>query len=287
MNAYVVKIVGIVLCAIPTIAVVQPAGTPKPPPPSEVVPDLSQVKPTIFCGDCDQKFDPATHKEVLDGLVANPYMSQLRKALYMQDVIHQFSSKAHFDNCDFENSITYMGELLSEVDGHVVTANRAKENGDQALVESTVEKAFFALGQALHGIQDFYAHTNYVELTVGQVKKSTDIPIVSPWRDAGKAKIANFSGQGLVSGYVFWGLPQKCADGTPSHSELAKDKATTPSGKVKVPHLQNRNRYQIAAQLARADSQVLIDEAFRRWPLLKEVNGQYTAFEVLVDRRGL
>jgi Heterokaryon incompatibility protein Het-C len=287
MNAYVVRILGVLLCAIPTIAVVQPTSKPKPPPPSEQVPDLGQVNAAIFCGDCDQPFDPATHKDVLDDLVANPFMGQLRKALYMQDVMNQFSSKAHFDNCDFDSSIVYIGELLNEVDGHVKAAAWAKESGDQALVESTVEKAFFSLGQALHGIQDFYAHTNYVELMVEQVKKSTDIPIVSPWRNAGKQKISKMVDQGLVSGYVFWGFPQKCADGTPTHSALAKDKATTPSGKVKVLHLQNRTRYQIAAQLARADSQALIDDAFRRWPLLKEVNGQYTAFEVLVDHRGL
>lgn len=40
-------------------------------------------------------------------------------------------------------------------------------------------------------------------------------------------------------------------------------------------------------QLAREASQDLIDDAFRKWPLLKEVNGKHMAFEVLVDRRGL
>ncbi|KAF1720184.1 HET-C-related protein [Pseudoxanthomonas wuyuanensis] len=287
MNTYVVRFMGILLCAMPAMARAQPADSQKPPPPSQKIPDLRQVKPIIVCGGCDQPFDPATHKDVLETLVASPYMSQLRKALYMQDVVYQFASKAHFDNCDFDNAIAYVGERLDEVDRHVEAARRAKDSGDRALVESTVKQAFFALGQALHGIQDFYAHTNYVELTVGQAATSKDIPIVSPWQDAGKQRITALRDQGLVSGYVFWGFPQKCPAGTPSHAALAKDKATTPSGAVKVPHLQNRNRYQIAAQLARADSQALIDHAFLRWPLLKEVNGQYAAFEVLVDRRGL
>lgn len=283
----VVRFLGIMLSVTPLIACAQTTDAPKPPVPSEQIPDLRQVKPIVVCGDCDQPFDPATHKDVLETLVASPYMSQLRKALYMQDVVYQFASKAHFDNCDFDNAIVYIGERLDEVDRHVVAANIAKDRGDHALVESTVKQAFFALGQALHGIQDFYAHTNYVELTVDQAEKSTSIPIVSPWQQAGKEKITALRDQGLISGYVFWGFPQKCPAGTPSHGALAKDKATTPSGAVKVPHLQNRNRYQIAAQLAREDSQALIDHAFRRWPLLKQVNGQYAAFEVLVDRRGL
>lgn len=287
MNACVIRMMGILLCATPTIACAYQDGMPKPPAPPEQIPDLRQVKPTIVCGACDQPFDPATHKDVLDALVASPYMGQLRKALYMQDVVYQFASKAHFDNCDFDNAIAYVDERLKEVDSHVQDAGRARDGGDQAAVEENVQKAFFALGQALHGIQDFYAHTNYVELTADKAVRSADIPIVSPWLDTGKQRIAALIEQGLVSGYVFWGFPQKCPAGTPSHAALAKDKATTPSGGIKVPHLQNRNRYQIAAQLARADSQALIDHAFGRWPLLKDVNGQYAAFEVLVDRRGL
>jgi hypothetical protein len=169
----------------------------------------------------------------------------------------------------------------------VAAAKAEKEKGDKAAIEASILKAFFALGQALHGVQDFYAHTNYVEMSVGQAKKSTDIDIVFPWKQSGKDRIQELIGKGLVSGYVFWGFPQKCPGDTLSHAEMAKDKATTPSGAVKVPHLENRSRYQIAMQLARGASQELIDDAFRRWPLLKEVNGEHVAFEVLVDRRGL
>jgi hypothetical protein len=124
-------------------------------------------------------------------------------------------------------------------------------------------------------------------MSVGQAKKSNDIDIVAPWNQSGKDRIKELMGKGLVSGYVFWGFPQKCPEGTPSHADMAKDKASTPSGSVKVPHLDNRSRYQIAVQLARGASQELVDDAFRRWPLLKEVNGDHVAFEVLVDRRGL
>lgn len=276
-----------IVAIVPLSVFGQQASPPKPPKPDEDVPELRAVRPIVVCGNCDQPFDTATHKKVLNGLLSNKYVGELRKALYLQDTYHQFESKVHFDNCDFDEAISYINDLLTEVDGHVTAAKAAKEKGDQAAIEASILKAFFALGQALHGVQDFYAHTNYVEMSVGQAKKSTDIDIMSPWKQSGKDRIKELTGKGLVSGYVFWGIPQKCPEGTPSHADMAKDKATTPSGAVKVPHLENRSRYQIAMQLARGASQELMDYAFRRWPLLKEVNGQHVAFEVLVDRRGL
>lgn len=286
MQKFRYRFVYLVLAAAPLVATAQQPG-PKPPKPPDTIPSLRETKPVILCGDCDQPFDDQTHAQVLQGLLSNKYIGELRKALYWQDTLHQFESKAHYDNCDFEGSTAYVDSLLAEIDRHVDAAKAAKEKGDRSAVEPLVLKAFFALGQALHGVQDFYAHTNYVEMSVGSAKKSTDIEIVTPWTQSGKDRIKELTAKGLVSGFVFWGVPQKCAEGAASHSEMAKDKETTASGKVRVPHLQNRSRYRIAAQLAREASQGLVDDAFRRWPLLKEVNGQHVAFEVLVDRRGL
>lgn len=265
----------------------RPTSPPQPPKPLEQIPDLRTVKSFIACGDCDQPFDTSTHKKVLEDLISNEYIAELRRALYLQDTYHQFESKAHYDNCDFDGANDYIDILWEEVDIHVRAGREAKDKGDEPGLTAAVKKAFFALGQALHGAQDFYAHTNYVELSVDGVKKSTDIPIVTPWKPTGKDRIKKLLGNGLVSGYVFWGFPQKCLSETPSHADLAKDKATTTSGAVKVSHLENRNHYQIAVQLAREASQELIDDAFQRWPLLKEVNGKHVAFEILVDRRGL
>ena len=291
MNIHRALLAGICTFAATASAFTQTSPTQKPPAPPADVPDIRAVSLVIVCGNCEQPFDTSTHKEVLDSLVSNKYIGELRKALYLQDSYHQFESKAHFDNCAFSEAIGYIDSLLTEVNGHVQAAQVSKERGDNAAVDVSLLKAFFGLGQALHGVQDFYAHSNYVELSVDQVKKSTDIEVVAPWRKSGKDRIAELvrqsPGKGLVSGFVFWGFPQTCLNGTLSHADLAKDKATTPSGKVKVAHLENRSRYQLAVQLAREASKELIDDAFRRWPLMKEVNGQNVAFEVLVDRRGI
>lgn len=256
-----------------------------PPPPPPVVPSLPEAKPSILCVDCDQPFDTITHKEVLAGLANNPYIGELRKALYLQDTYHQFESKAHFDNCDFDAAIAYIDELYAEAGRYADAAAKAKVAGDKDAMQKAALSAFFALGQALHGTQDFYAHTNYVELQVGGVKEVTGIPLVLPWRAEGKAHIAELRKAGLISGFVFWGLPQHCPSGTISHGKLAKDAATTPSGKVPIAHLNNLSQYKIAVFLAREASLRLMTDAFKKWPLLKDLNGELVALDVLVDRR--
>ena len=52
-----------------------------------------------------------------------------------------------------------------------------------------------------------------------------------------------------------------------------------------VPHLANTSHYKIASFLAREASLQFLAHAFKRWPLLKEINGENVAFETLVDRR--
>lgn len=259
----------------------------KPSPPDEVIPPLQQAQVVITCVVCDAPFDTATHKQMLDGLATNAYVAELRKALYVQDTYHQFESKVHFDNCDFDSATAYISSLLDEVGQHVESASVAKQSGAQNELDDSVRNAFFALGQAMHATQDFYAHTNYVELSVPGTKKADEIKIIEPWTTAGRERIGQLRQSGLVSGVVFWGFPQKCSSGTPSHADLAKDSANTKSGKVPVQNLQNLSQYKIAVFLAREASISLMRYAFKRWPLLREVNGNDIAFDVILDRRGI
>lgn len=259
----------------------------RPPAPPDAIPPLEQANPPVLCIGCDQPFDMDTHKEVLESLVANPYLAELRKALYRQDIAHQFESKAHFDNCDFDSAITYITSLLSETGAFVDNAQKAKDAGDQKKMQAEARSAFFTIGQALHAVQDFYAHTNYVEMQAPSAIKVSDIEIIAPWRPKGRDRINELRQQGLYSGYVFWGFPQKCPANTTSHGDLAKDTATTKSGAIKLSHLQNISQYKVAVFLAREASAEFMGDAFKRWPLLKELNGPHVAFETLVDRRGI
>jgi hypothetical protein len=259
----------------------------KPAPPTVTVPPLQQARVVATCVECDAPFDTATHKQLLDDLAANPYVAELRRALYVQDIVHQFESKAHFDNCDFDSAMDYISSLLDEAGQHVEKASTAKQSGIKEEVEGPVRKAFFALGQAMHAVQDFYAHTNYVELTVRSAKRPDAIDVIEPWTTVGRERIGRLRQGGLVSGFVFWGFPQKCSPGALSHADLAKDSANTKSGKKSVPHLQNLSQYRIAEFLARQASLSLMRYSFQRWPLLKEVNGNDIAFEIILDHRGV
>jgi Heterokaryon incompatibility protein Het-C len=281
------SVVSLVVALGCVLSTAEAAELGKPPPPPPGMPGLLESGAAAMCANCDEPFDMTTHKRVLEGLVNNPYIAELRKALYVQDILHQFESKAHFDNCDFESSTEYLTSLLEEAGKRVEEAQTAKSAGNAAAMQLAVKSAFFALGQALHGVQDFYAHTNYVELQTPKVKKVTDLEIIAPWRMEGRDRVRQFRGEGLISGFVFWGFPQKCPSGTMSHGDLAKDTANTRSGKQLVAHLQNLNRYRIAVFLAREASLNLMRDAFKRWPMLSEVNGQNVAFEILLDRRGI
>ena len=256
----------------------------KPPKPSELAPPLQSLSLEPICIDCGDPFDTSSHKELLDKLAKNIYLAELRHALYFQDSIHQFESKAHFDNCDFDSAITYINELLNETNEHVQKAQNQKEIADK---EIAMKKAYFSLGQAMHAVQDFYAHSNFVELTAPNAKHADDLIIVEPWTSEGKAMIAKLAEQKLESGYVFWGFPQKCAKDSISHADLAKDSPDTKSGKVKIAHFQNQSQYKVAVFLARKTSIFLMEYAFKRWPLMKEMGGNEMAFEVLIDRRGI
>jgi len=257
---------------------------PKPPPPPDTVPPINAGTTTALCIGCDQPFDFDGHRAVMEALSTNPNVAQLRRAMYVQDTIHQFESKAHFDNCDFDGGIAYLGQLLAETDRHVSAAQRATDARQRA---AAVERAFFALGQGLHAIQDFYAHSDYVERQVTTAAKPTDIPVIRPWRDSDHARINVLRAGGLVSGFVFWGFPQRCPAGSAWHSELAKDSPRTKSGAVVVRSLENLTQYQIAVFLAREASKDFLEDAFRRWPLLREQNGAYVGIDMFIDRRGL
>jgi Heterokaryon incompatibility protein Het-C len=275
---------GALVLAGASICQAEPA---KPPPPSQVVPELKESDVTIACVGCDSPFGSEGHKEAMAALVSNVYAAELRRALFYQDSVHQFESKAHYDNCDFEAATAYVDELLAEADGHIKSAALAASKNDKAGIEAAGKRAFFAIGQALHAVQDFYAHSNYIELTEKTVKDAPDIPVVPVWTAAGKARLQQLQGAGLVSGYVYWGFPQKCPAGTLWHKDLAKDSEKTTSGKVRVAHLENLSQYRLAIITAREASSQFLTYTFNRWPLLKQLNGKYLAFEVAVDRRGI
>lgn len=280
------RVLHVLLLATGMLALAQEVPVQKPPAPVIDVPPIISSKLQPVCIGC-MPFDPAAHKKLLEKLVGNKYVGELRRALYLQDSAHQFESKAHFDNCDFANAVGYVQELLATVGDKVSEAQAAAVRGDKITSEEKITQAFFALGQALHGTQDFYAHTNYLEMHAASAMKVQQIQSLPIWTEAGAKQIEHLGKTGLKSGYVFWGVPQACSGKSPTHAELAKDTEKTASGKIRIAHFQNMSQFTAAQFLARRASIELVTYAFAKWPLLKEMNGEVVAFEVLIENRGL
>ena len=256
----------------------------KPLPPVFEVPKFNEGT-TVVCVSCDQPFEFPGHEKAFKDLLSNPYVSELRKAMYWQDTYHQFESKAHYDNCDFDGATNYIDELLQEVGKHASDAQHSHDMSDDIAAKKITVNAFFSLGQALHAIQDFYAHSNYVELKAKTAKNFDEIPLIHPWTESGKIHISELRKKGLVSGVVSWGVPKKCEKGTLSHKQLSKDTNKTLSGKEKLPSLENNLQYDVALYLARETSKNLIIYALKTWPILKTMNGANVAFDTLIEKR--
>lgn len=245
----------------------------EPPPPASDI--------EVLCVTCRNKFDTETHEATLKNLVNSSYNKQLRKALYWQDMtVFQLQSKAHFDNCDFRGSLAYIQQLISETDDLVGAA----ENASKAKRETAILDSFFKLGQALHAIQDFYAHTNYLELQAKKVKELSKAEKIEVWTPEGAEKVKAMSAKGLISGYVSWGYPKKCTKGSESHAGLAKDSSSKGKG-AKDSGFNGYTYHAAASAMARESSVRFLKFAFSRWPALREANGDYVALEIMEDHR--
>ena len=138
----------------------------------------------------------------------------------------QFQSAKHFDGENFAGGQNRVVELRAQVIAGV--------QADDA------SSARIALGSALHGIQDFYSHSNWVELHL-------DVDPIPVWDLAGSSLPSD-----VVSGTWVLGRPKNCRPGTPSHSELNKDDAHSDSGREIVgagPH-QGKTLFDLASDVA-------------------------------------
>ncbi len=82
------------------------------------------------------------------------------KSCYGQDVVGTpafTESKRHFDDCELKASHDYVESCYLDIDKHVCAA------GKNSADKKSVLKSF---GELLHTVQDFYSHSNYVELAL-------------------------------------------------------------------------------------------------------------------------
>ncbi len=208
---------------------------------------------------------------------------QLVQAIYLQDIGHFFDATAHFDNCTFDGSIDYIESLLGEADDLVKSAHTHRDGGQYRRGGTAVAEAMTRLGQVLHAVQDFYAHSNYVDLMDEWETAYDNIDPIQLWNASGRTKIQGLIRRGLVSGTVAWQPTQNvCPDGTPSHGDLNKD---SDDGSPGIGRWKGLNKHGLAFELAMRSSELFLKDAFNRWPLLVEICKRGVIYRVYSDRR--
>ncbi|WP_128292228.1 hypothetical protein [Afifella aestuarii] len=164
------------------------------------------------------KFDINYHAELTqeanDGVLDQQQLGYVVLANMAQDLL-QTQSCVHFDNCDFPGGIQHIADEWNLID------TVGDKYGDPALA---------AFGALLHTTQDFYAHSNWVELHVD------DAPI--PVWDQTLATLP----ADIVSGTWALGSPKLCGPNAPSHSQLNKDSPSSTEGSKVVDSGPNKGK---------------------------------------------
>jgi hypothetical protein len=169
----------------------------------------------------------------------------------------QFSSAKHFDAENFSGAKTFI------VENHAAAIT-------QLILTNDVRGARISVGSALHTIQDFYAHTNWVELgntvpnanlwngrsigTVAGATEATCDPIDSSILTTRKLTSGYFGGQDRVPAI----FPGKCRHGGPTDLSLGFGGISKDFNNVFLsPHSQF---HQAAANLANQSTQQFLKD---------------------------
>ncbi|QSQ25193.1 hypothetical protein JY651_09790 [Pyxidicoccus parkwayensis] len=199
---------------------------------------------------------------------------ELVSAQYRQDILKQFDASAHFDNCAFESTLAYIEDELSRAD-KLLTAPKDPTRA--------AHKAMSHLGRVLHALQDFYAHSNWVELQYAQEVPFSPASLVVPvWEESGRMRINQTSG--LVSGTVWWNGPKRCGKDVPSHEEMNKDGLKSKRGREELSRWE-RSSYGVALELAEHATGSFLAWAYAKWPVLEQACGNDLYIVQTSDRR--
>jgi hypothetical protein len=118
--------------------------------------------------------------------------------------LNQYESALHFDNCTFDLAVERINNLWQ-------------------LIESNKQgNRYSVFGAMIHTVQDFYAHSNWIELHENQ----SPVPI---WN-----LNLNSLPMDIVSGTFEQDNPKKCGPNAPTHTQLNKDSPTSENGRKTV-----------------------------------------------------
>jgi hypothetical protein len=219
---------------------------------------------------------------ILAAIASNPIATRCTDALvrgqWDQDISAVITPEAHFDNCLIDLSVDYLRQELKRADAHATSGR--------------VWDALTALGRVAHSLQDFYAHTNYVEISADAFADRSAVPAVALWSPSSDAALADLRHKGLVSGTVVYERGEQCPVDPQKHAklthddDLAKDDLKWPEGKKIVPAW-NITHYRAAYLFARDASAELIQGRLKspEWDSVVRQCGLNYGYGLTFDQR--
>jgi hypothetical protein len=120
--------------------------------------------------------------------------------------LDQFHSEVHFDNCTFDLGVERIDNLWQLIQNEDID----------------MPQRYATFGTMIHTVQDFYAHSNWIELNEGE----DPVPV---WD-----LVIGSLPAAIVSGTFFWGSPKECGPDAPTHTQLNKDSPNKGQGKKTV-----------------------------------------------------
>lgn len=205
------------------------------------------------------RFTPSRHTSLTQaanrGILDDTELADVCLANIAQD-LDQTSSQVHFDNCTFPQGVAHIDALWQIIEG----------------VDRLDTQTLGTFGRLLHTVQDFYSHSNWVELNVAH----RPIPV---W-DLALATLPS----GAFSGTWLLGTPKACKAGTPSHSELNKDSPSSEEGAKIVESGPNAGEtlYALAYDAAERATRVQFDRLAAKFGR-KPMHGGQRALDVSMD----
>ena len=189
-----------------------------------------------------------------------------------QDIFFFFFSKTHFDNCCFAESIEQINQHLMRIESDYFKFAEAIEPKEKQKLKQAI---IFRTGRILHSVQDFFSHSNYVELMEKKYQKIDEVPVLDFWTKTGQEEILKLTHSGLISERFFFSFPHKCPPNSPGETQLGKDKEQTLAGKRKTNWLNTKKQnnisgFEAAILLAEKSTYNVLFQLFIKYPLLLE-----------------
>ena len=194
----------------------------------------------------------------------------LNKAHWHQDIFHFFGSRHHFDNCCFEDGINQINNLQKDNDADYAKLTQIQKEKDRKRLK---EKIIFRMGRILHSAQDFFSHSNYVEIMQNEFEEIEEVPAVEFLSETGQKRILELSKNGLFSERFFISFPHKCDKNKMGKQSFNKDGPKHEAGK-KLTRWQNQKNnnlftsFEAAMFFADKSTYLIFYKIFSGYPLL-------------------